>query len=257
MPNSPIAYFGGKSRLAPAIIKQIPRHTCYVEPFCGAAWVFFKKPESKVEVLNDRDNNIVNIYRVIQHHPEEFLRQFKTLLISRKIFELMKRHDDECLTDIHRAVKWFYLLKQAFASIVTSNSAFGYSTSGFPRLNILDMESGVIDVHHRLARVTIESLPYDDVLRRYDRPHTFFYLDPPYYGIKAYRFNFEPKDFERLAEVLAGLKGKFLMSINEHKVVRRIFRAFRIGTVATKYSSMNGRHWTRGRTARELLIRNY
>jgi len=76
--KSPIAYFGGKSRLAPAIIKLIPKHTCYVEPFAGAAWVLFKKPPSRAEVLNDRDNNIVNLYRVIQHHPEEFLRQFKT-----------------------------------------------------------------------------------------------------------------------------------------------------------------------------------
>ena len=79
--NSPLSYFGGKSRVA---------------------WVFFKKPESKVEVLNDRDNNIVNLYRVIQHHPEEFLRQFKILFVSRRIFELLKHHDDECLTDIHR-----------------------------------------------------------------------------------------------------------------------------------------------------------
>lgn len=63
--NSPIAYFGGKSRLSKEIIPLIQKHTCYVELFCGAAWVFFKKPESKVEVLNDLDNNIVNLYRVI------------------------------------------------------------------------------------------------------------------------------------------------------------------------------------------------
>jgi hypothetical protein len=61
---------------------------------------------------------------VIQHHPEEFLRQFKTLLISRKIFELMKRHDDECLTDIHRAVKWFYLLRIAFGVTGPIDEAF-------------------------------------------------------------------------------------------------------------------------------------
>jgi D12 class N6 adenine-specific DNA methyltransferase len=53
----------------------MPKHICYVEPFCGAAWVFFKKPESKSEVLNDLDNNIINVYRVIQRHPEEFLKQ--------------------------------------------------------------------------------------------------------------------------------------------------------------------------------------
>lgn len=59
--DSPLSYFGGKSRLAQTVISRIPKHTCYVEPFCGAAWIFFKKPESKVEILNDLDNNIVNV----------------------------------------------------------------------------------------------------------------------------------------------------------------------------------------------------
>lgn len=253
--RSPIAYFGGKSRLAPTIIKQIPKHTCYVEPFAGGAWVFFKKPESKVEVLNDRDDNIVNIYRVIQHHPEEFLRQFKTLLISRKIFELMKVTRDETLTDIHRAVKWFYVLKESFGGH-SANSHFGYGTDSPPRLNLTNIEPRILEIHWRLARVTIESLPYQDVIARYDRPHTFFYLDPPYYGIKPYRFNFDEADFEALAGTLKGLKGKFLLSLNDHKEVRRIFARFRVHTVSLKYSCMSPGKG-RDRPRRELLIRNY
>ncbi len=74
---------------------------------------------------------------------------------------------------------------------------------------------------------------FEPETRRYDRPHTFFYLDPPYYGMKVYRFNFEQGDFGRLAEMLGGLKGKFLMSLNDHKEVRRIFNGFRIQTVPT------------------------
>ncbi len=53
-------------------------------------------------MLDDLDNNIVNVYRVIQHHPQEFLKQFKTLFVSRRIFDLLKRHDDEWMTDIQR-----------------------------------------------------------------------------------------------------------------------------------------------------------
>jgi len=254
--NSPISYIAGKSRLAKTIIPLIPKYTCYVEPFCGAAWIFFKKPESKVEVLNDVDNNIVNLYRVIQHHPEEFLRQFKTLFISRRIFYLLKRHDDECLTDIHRAVKWFYLLKNAFCSRMRGPT-FGYGTDCPPRLNLLNLEETIMQIHWRLARVYVENKPYGDVIRRYDRGHTFFYIDPPYYGMKVYRFNFEQGDFGWLAEILGGLKGKFLMSLNDHKEVRRIFNGFRIQAVPTKYSSMNARHKGRNTQRRELLIRNY
>ena len=253
--NSPINYFGGKSNLAKTIIERIPKHRCYVEPFAGAAWVFFKKPEAKVEVLNDRDNNIVNLYRVIQYHPEEFLRQFKTLFISRKIFELLQRHDDECMTDIQRAVKWLYILKTSFSGRGVG-AAFSYRTTKAPNLNLVDLEESIIAVHWRLARVLLENLPYQEVLGRYDRPHTFFYLDPPYYAIKGYRFNFEAKDFEELAAALGQLKGQFLLSLNDHPEVRRIFAAFKIQTVPIRYSCMRApgaAGWRRG----ELLISNY
>ncbi len=252
--KSPLSYFGGKSRLAPKIISLIPKHICYIEPFAGAAWVFFKKPESKVEVLNDLDNNIVNVYRIIQHHPEEFLKQFKTLFISRRLFDLMKRHDDECLTDIHRAVKWFYLLKVAFGSQM--NGAFGYGTTRPANLNILDLEESIIQIHWRLARVTIENRSYSDIVERYDRSHTFFYLDPPYYGIKGYRLNFEPDDFAALAGTLAGIKGRFLMSLNDHKEVRRIFGGFRLRPVTLRYSVARD-PGSRGNVGGELLISNF
>lgn len=66
-----------------------------------------------------------------------------------------------------------------------------------------------------------------DILERYDQPHTFFYLDPPYYGLKVYRHNLEPEDFEKMAGILARVKGKFLMSHNDHPAVRRILMLFR------------------------------
>ncbi len=89
----------------------------------------------------------------------------------------------------------------------------------------MDMEETIIDIHWRLARVCIENEPYQRVIERYDRPHTFFYLDPPYYGIKVYRQNFIREDFTILAKVPEGLKEKFVMSINDHREVWRIFRS--------------------------------
>ncbi len=75
--------------------------------------------------------------------------------------------------------------------------------------------------------------------------------------MKVYRFNFEQGDFGRLAEILGGLKSRFLMSLNDHKEVRRIFEGFRIQAVPTKYSSMNGQNRGRSTLRREFLIRNY
>ncbi len=86
-PQPIIPWLGGKRRLAPFILPLFPDHTCYVEPFAGAAALFFLKEPSEVEVINDINGELVNLYRVVQHHLEEFVRQFKWALTSRKVFE--------------------------------------------------------------------------------------------------------------------------------------------------------------------------
>ncbi len=156
------------------------------------------------------------------------------------------------MTDIQRAVKWFYLLKAAFGGHMVKSS-FGYGTTDRSRLNILDLEETILQIHWRLAPVTIENLPYRDILERYDRSHTLFYLDPPYYGMKVYRLNFELKDFEALARV----EGKFLMSLNDHLEVRRIFKEFKIRPITLKYSRMGAKTGARAKSRGELLISNY
>jgi len=84
--KSPLCWMGGKSRLASQIVALIPEHQAYAEVFAGAAWVFFTKPESKFESINDLNSDLVVFYRVLQYHVEEFCRQFKFLLSSREWF---------------------------------------------------------------------------------------------------------------------------------------------------------------------------
>ena len=69
-PKSPLAWVGGKSKLTSTIIPLIPKHSCYVEVFAGAAWVLFRKDSSKVEVINDINGDLITLYRVIQNHLE-------------------------------------------------------------------------------------------------------------------------------------------------------------------------------------------
>lgn len=85
--KSPLGYLGGKSRLAKRIVERIPSHTCYVEPFCGGAWVYFRKKPSALEVLNDRDGELVRFWNVVRHHLPEFLRCLDFSLVSREEFE--------------------------------------------------------------------------------------------------------------------------------------------------------------------------
>lgn len=181
MIKSPLAgWMGGKYQLSKQIVAMLPDHQCYCEPFAGAAWVFFRKPRSPVEVLNDINSELVTLYRVIQHHLEEFIRWFKWVLISRSEFERFWQSNPASLTDIQRAVRFFYLQKNAFGGRI-ANPTFGYSTTRGPRLNLLRIEQDLSDAHLRLAEVYVENLPFLDVIARYDRPHTLFYIDPPYW----------------------------------------------------------------------------
>ena len=113
--NSPLKYAGGKSRLADRIVSMIPSHTCYCEPFCGAAWVFFRRSTpAPVEVVNDRDGELVTFWRVMQNHIEEFLRYYKWAIVSREVFELENKKDPSTLTDIQRATRYYYIQRLSF-----------------------------------------------------------------------------------------------------------------------------------------------
>lgn len=133
--------------------------------------------------------------------------------------------------------------RQNFAIHVTKHPTF--SPKRIPEI--------INSAHERLQDVQIECLPYGQVLTKYDRPESFFYLDPPYFGVKVYNHNFDPDDFCSLESRLRTLTGKFLLSINDHPEIRKIFSAYRTEEIALHYSLQKHS----GRRYAELLIRNY
>lgn len=248
----PFSYIGGKRALASQIIALFPDHKTYVEPFAGGAQVFFRKDRSKVEVLNDLDREIVNFYRVCQQHYEELVRYLRFILVSRVWHELLKATDPATLTDIQRAARHLYLLKNSYAGLICKLN-YKCCIEQPPGLNPERIPTLIEETHERLARVQIECLPYEQVLARYDRPETLFYLDPPYYERKLYRYNLKPEEFVTMAERLAKLKGKFVLSLNDVPEVRAIFKKFHIKGIETAYTAQK----VAGRRFREVLITNY
>lgn len=250
-----LPWLGGKRRLAKRIVAEINRipHTCYVEPFMGAAHVFFAREPVKTEVLNDLNRELVTLFRVLQHHLEEFLRYFKWALVSRDEFERLKRVEADTLTDIQRAARFYYLQKQAFGGKLTGQT-FGTHTTGRPHLNLVRMEEELSSVHLRLAHVVIENLTWQNCIRRYDRPQTLFYIDPPYFGNEEDygKGLFGREEFAELARMLAELKGRFLLSLNDTPEVRETFKAFPMQPVQTRYT-VTQRPKNRGQV-QELLI---
>jgi len=248
----PLSYIGGKRLLAKRIIALFPEHTTYVEAFAGGAQVFFHKEPSRVEVLNDKDGEIVNFFRVCQLHEEELLRYFRFVVISRKSFDLLKATDPATLTDVQRAARYLYLLKGSFASLIRHPN-YHWHVIQPPGFNLEHLPELIHNTHKRLQRVQLECLPYEEVLEHYDRPTTLFYLDPPYWGRKLYHYNFEAEDFAKLAERLGSLRGKFILSLNDVPEVRRLFHGFHVKQIQLSYTAQK----KAGRRYAEVLITNF
>ncbi|MGG4774846.1 DNA adenine methylase [Paenalcaligenes sp. Me52] len=249
-----IPWMGGKRRLAKHILPIFPEHTCYVEPFAGGAALFFMRPNpAKVEVLNDLNGDLVNLYRVVQHHLEEFIRQYKWALTSRQLFEWEKMKRPETLTDIQRAARFFYLQKLAFGG-KSDSPTFGYATTSPSKFGFLRLEEELSMAHLRLCQVHVEHLHWADCVKRYDRPHSLFYLDPPYWETAGYGNEFGIDEYVRMAEVMRTMQGKAILSINDHPDIREIFKGFTFDVVGIQYSV--GKVENRSKSA-ELIIRSW
>lgn len=243
-PVQPAAgYVGGKKNLAQRLIKRIEAtpHTGYAEAFVGMGGVFLRRRQAPaVEVINDLNGDVANLFRILQRHYVPFLDTLRWQLASRREFERLTKSDPTTLTDIERAGRFLYLQKLAFGGKVVGQN-FGVSAGLGSRFNILKLEMTLEAIRDRLAGVTIEALDWRVFLDRYDRPGMLFYLDPPYYGTEHFygRGAFERSDFAAMAERLASLKGTFILSINDHPAVREIFAGFQIEAADTTYSIAN------------------
>lgn len=250
-----IPWLGGKRRLAKRLIPLFPQHDCYVELFCGGAALYFLRPQpAPVEILNDINGELVNLYRVVQHHLEEFVRQFKWALSSRQVFKWLQQMPTEPMTDIQRAARFFYLQQHAFGGKIEGQT-FGTATTS-RTINLLRIEETLSAAHLRLASgTTVENLPWSVCMKKYDRPHTFFYADPPYWQTEGYGVPFPFSEYEAMAKAMMTSKGKVMVSINDHKDIRSAFAGMIFRDLVIKYGV--GNNQGAPKESRELIITNY
>lgn len=251
MMKPPIPRMGGKSKLRKTIIKMIPEHTCYVEVFFGAGWVYFGKEPSKVEVINDIDKELINLFKMIKYHAPEVERMLQYEFSGRDIFEEYKNSTIENLTDINRAIRFLYLISQSFAG---KGNHYGYGTNTKPSPQIF--YKGVLeDIKNRLRNTYVENLSFEKIIDKYDRDYSFFFVDPPYWETTGYDNEFGENEHLLLKEKLINLKGKFLLTINDHEQVREWYKGFNIKEVEVTYS-VSKEPKARGKY-KELIITNY
>jgi DNA adenine methylase len=243
LPASPAAtpapYLGGKRNLARRIVSRLQAidHTTYVEPFIGMGGIFLRRSfRARCEVINDISTDVANLFRILQRHYVPLMDMLRWQLTSRAEFERLLAANADTLTDLERAARFLYLQRTAFGGKI-SGRHFGVSPGASARFDVTKLGATLEEIHERLAGVVIERLPFAQLIARYDRPDTLFYLDPPYWGCeKDYGPGvFDRADFERLAEQLADIKGQFLLSLNDTPGVREVFSRFTIEAVETTY----------------------
>ena len=238
--HPPAAYVGGKRALAKQLVARISEtpHEIYAEPFVGMGGVFFRRDaKPKAEVINDWSEDVATFFRVLQHHYVAFLDMLRFQITSRANFELLLRQEPRSLTDLQRAARFLYLQRLTFGGKVSGRS-FGVDARGGARFDVTKLGPILEAVHERLTSVKIERLPWDRFIERYDRPGTLFYLDPPYFHSEGDfgKDLFDRSDFERMAQVLATLQGRFILSINDRPEIRALFEAFSIDAVEARYT---------------------
>jgi DNA adenine methylase len=214
---------GGKWYLSRHLLKMIPPHTTYVEVFGGGAVLLLRKPPSPAEVYNDIDGDLVNLFRVVRDE-EKFKRFYELVswtLYSREEFnyakEMLKRDD---LSDVERAYYFFICIHQSFGK---SGNDWAYEMKPAEHhpwvtraLSWYSLREFLGVIHQRLAKVQIENDDFRQIIPRYDRESTFFYLDPPYYpdtrSSNIYRYEMTKSDYDDLFCLLLQVKGKVLLS---------------------------------------------
>jgi len=257
-----ISRIGGKHLLRRDIVGLMPpdRQT-YVEVFGGAGHVMFAKPtlSREVEVFNDIDKELVNLFRVVRNRCDEFERRQYFLLSSRTEYQAFLA-DYRARTpkdEIDRAIMYYYLVMNSFGSGVTTG--FGTGKAKKPRYPACIENLG--PVRERLKRVTIECLSFDKLIPKYDSEGSLFYADPPYMVTLEkpgyYQHEMTEEQHVLLRDMLMAIQGRFILSYDDHPRVWELYKGCNIQTTRAVHYSMNNRPGTSSVHKSEVFVTNF
>lgn len=250
--NSFMSWIGGKKALRKNILQEFPEKGTfnrYIEVFGGAGWILFSsESHAKLEVYNDVNSNLVNLFRCIKYHPAAVQEELQYILMSREQFlDAREQAEIRGMTDIQRAARFYILIKESFGTDLRS---FG--------LRPKDMDKAkdyLAEVARRLNRVVIENLDFQRVIKNYDKKDALFYLDPPYYETeKYYPDRFMPEDHMRLRKSLEGIQGKFILSYNDCGFIKELYKDYEIIEVDRSHNLIQTEVKPR---YREIIIKNF
>ena len=220
---------------------------CIIYVFGGARWVLFDKDQSKeqLEVFNDIDGNLINLYRCIKFHTATVQKELDWILSSREIFTDYKTVIDNNIgTDIQKATMYLYLVKVSYGA---GRRRYGAKTG------INNTKEILLEIQKRLSAVIIENKSYEKIIKSYDSADTLFYLDPPYYKAERhYDSQFTEENYKEVARILKEIRGRFILSYNNDPYIKELYKGLYIEEIErnNNLSNKNGKY-------KELIIKNY
>lgn len=242
---------GSKSRLLPVILPKIPVHVCYCEPFAGGLAVLLAKERSAVEVINDQNSELIALYRSLQFHLPELLRQLDFFQASRKNMRDFTAQPG--LTDLQRAARFFLRNRTSFGG---DSKTFGVAKTAGGGVAFWRSKATVLlgEAHHRLDGVVVENVSYERCFDLYDSKDAFHFIDPPYVDAPTGAYDgWTQADMRRLRRRVDRLKGRWLLTINDSEDNRALFKDCRVEAVQTE-NKMGNRRTTKRRSFGELVI---
>ena len=216
-----LKYPGSKWNIAGQIINLIPEHHSYVEPYFGSGAVFFNKPASNIETINDLDSDVVNLFRCIQKDAEKLARIVATTPFSREVYDRQFETTEEKTDPFERAAGFLVKCWQGHG-FRTNGYKVGWKNdvqgreSMYALWNWYRLPEWIIDIVECLRQVQIENRPAMEVIKRFNYENVFMYIDPPYLldtrAGKQYKHEMTDADHEELLKELLQNKAKIMIS---------------------------------------------
>lgn len=250
---------GSKRKYSKALLSLFPQHTTYVEPFLGGGAVFWEKEPSPKEVVNDLDSKLVADYTLLKSAPP-FGSVYKILTTESAQNEfLRKKHTGKADRIVESLLRRCNGYGGTYIETGTSQGVYTDDRKG--RVHKVttheDKLKRIGEYRKRLSNATLTNKSYEDVLRTYDSPSTFFFMDPPYEKSAGldYAEGSDTFPFAKFAEDVRRLKGKFLVTINDSRAIRKLFKGLRLYPYVVKGHHAKSAIGKEDR--KELLITNY
>ena len=284
--NSIISWVGGKKALRELIYQRMPKEFGrYIEVFGGGGWVLFGKPsDTPMEVYNDFNTNLYNLFRCAKERTFAFLKELGFLpLNGRDEFGVLRKYlekeeftseylqeelelsqhylpapefeeirqillENAVMDDVKRAAAFFKIIRYSYGS--------GCTSYGCQPFDIRKTFHLIWQAHYRLKETVIENKDFEALIRQYDRDNAFFYCDPPYFETEGhYAVEFRKEDHYRLRDTLAQCRGKWLVSYNDCEFIRELYKDYRIEAV--RRINNLAQRYDNGCEYAEVLISNY